>query len=370
MTTIKTTIMFALVATLIIPLTIGTSHAESMSNKELITSYNKQFLALETEKRDVDERLSQTPNNQSLEDRSAQIQEQLDAIANKVEQLIQKNKARYYIDPQLHKQLNDAQDILDASEGINWTQSYPDGLTDTLKVKVKSTEDVQKVIELLPDTPLTITISDGMSFTGCNGTTSVCDPIMGRLQIDGNGDGLCTLAVPITRGTTSGFLTAGHCVNGSTFMYQPTQASGNKIGTVFGSDWQVGGSCDCAFVTKSGSLGIQDRIYDSGTGGSYSWYSITDHTTMGSGDFVSVAKKSGNIVHGAEVTGVGVSNNEPTTGTLITNLALIDEGSSSGDSGGAIFTPTSHRFHGIISAGDSTDLVASNWFWIKSALGL
>ncbi len=66
----------------------------------------------------------------------------------------------------------------------------------------------------------------------------------------------------------------------------------------------------------------------------------------------------------------GVSNIDPTTGVLITNLALINEGSSPGDSGGAIFTPTSHRFHGIISAGDGSQLVANNWFWIKSALGL
>jgi hypothetical protein len=368
--TTKTTIMFALAAILIAPAVIGMSYAEPQSNAEMVASYDKAFLTLETEKRGIDEKLSATPDNQALKDRSAQIQEQLDAIADKVEQLIQNNKAKYYIEPTLEQKLMYAQDILDASEGIGWTQSYPDGTTDTLKVTVQSKEDVQKVIELLPDVPLTITIGEGMSFTGCDGTTSVCDPIMGRLQMQGSGDGLCTISVPYTRGTTQGFLTAGHCVDASTFVYQPTQASGNKIGTIFPSDWKVSGSCDCAFVTKTGTLGIQSRIYDSGTGTSYTWYSITDYTTMGAGDIVSVAKKSGSIVHGAEVLAVGVSNKEPNTGITITNLAKINVGSSSGDSGGAIFTPTSHRFHGIISAGSSTELVASNWFWIKSALGL
>ncbi len=301
-----TTTMFALVAALIVPISMGTSYAEPMSDQEVITSLNERFLSLEIEKREINDRLSETPSNQSDKYRTAEIQSELDAIADKVEQLNEKSRAEFYIDPQLQKKLNDAQDILDQRRDIGWTQSYPDGLTDTLKVTVKSVEDVQKVIELLPDTPLTIVLGEGLSFTGCNGTTSACDPIMGRLQMVGNSvnDGACTISLPITKGTTKGFLTAGHCVDNSIFVYQPTITASNKIGTAYSADKQVAGSCDCAFVTKTGTRGIQDRIYDSGTGGSYSWYSITDHTTMGTGDFVSVAKKSGSIVHGAKVTSV------------------------------------------------------------------
>ena len=96
--------------------------------------------------------------------------------------------------------------------------------------------------------------------------TTQCEPIEGGVLFDVD-DGLpCTVTFKATYNSKTGFVTAGHCVNGggsSTEIEQPT-ASTTDIANVVSETYTpfTTMSCDCAFIEEThASRSMSDRVF-------------------------------------------------------------------------------------------------------------
>ncbi len=365
------TILFAgLIATMILPFSgmmmadATNDIANNKTNKQLYQEVSQEYNVLnrELQKLENDKELTVSDSNK--------IKLKMLDLEKKANEIRQKNI-------ESHKMPNDVKKILESAkekviEEIDFSIIGINGKTRTLVVFVASEDQVQPVIDLVgyiegKKTHLDVKV-DKFEFSGCTAQDAECNPVMGRIQIDGIGDGACRIAVPYTKGTTEGFLTAGHCVNFSSAVYQPEKYS-NKIGSVTSGVWEIEDSCDCAWIEKRGTKTFSERIFDEGLdSGGYYYYSIDDHNTPVPGDFVSIGKKSG-IVHSIEFL-YYVTANEVETNASLTNMMALDTPKEKGASGGPIFGNITHDFHGIISGGNSQITVASHWNNIESQLGL
>lgn len=302
------------------------------------------------------ERIQKISEMKALEFQAAEIQRQ--------------NIEAHKMPTNIAEKLDVAEKLVEANiKGLSG--AYVNGKERTLKVIVSTQEEADKVQDLVGyiadgETNLEVRVSE-FTFSGCEAQDDECNPVMGRIQIDGSGNNPCRLAVPYSMGSSEGFLTAGHCVDDSGFVYQPLQFA-NSIGNAadVDSEVQVSGSCDCAWVEKRGTKTFEERIFDTGYTWGYSWYAIDDHNTPTAGTFVSMGEKNG-IVHSVEIEKYDDATVE---GVNFTDMMYLDEGTSSGDSGGPVFGNISHDFHGIISGGDSSTTVASHWDNIETDLGL
>lgn len=378
---IKAILFASLIVALILPFSAmslaDAAPNENANDKAKEKTLKQQFDEISQEHNEINRDLQKLEEETGLDKASAvqeskkkELKSKLTDLKNRANEIRQKNIEAHKMPAGIKQILESAKDKV--IEELDFSIVYINGKTRTLTVFVASEEHVQPVIDLVgyvddKKTHLEVSV-DPYTFSGCTAQDAECNPVMGRIQMDGNGDGACRIAVPFTKGTTEGFLTAGHCVNASSATYQPQQYS-NKIGSVSQSNVEVEDSCDCAWVSKHGSKTFSERIFDYGfSNGSYYYYSIDDHNTPTPGDFLSVGKKSG-IVHSVEFLDYGTAT-ETTTQTVLTDMMVLDTSRNSGDSGGPIFGNITHDFHGIISGGNSQVTVASHWDNIESQLGL
>ena len=97
----------------------------------------------------------------------------------------------------------------------------------------------------------------------CNSQSNDCNPLYGGLFIrkGGSSDPYCTLGLPVNQGTTSGYLTAGHCYNLDDGVHQPYDH--------WLLDWKIGdvnethddAECDCAFIEDTNSRKNESKVW-------------------------------------------------------------------------------------------------------------
>lgn len=372
---IKIVFFGALIAVMALPFSVM-DFAEAAPNDNTKT-YKQQYDKVSQEHRGIEVAIQKIDT--ISEKRSLTVSEQLDRVQKTLElkaleleanEIQRKNIEAHKMPANIENKLNIAEKLVEANiEGLSG--AYVNGKERTLKVIVNTQEEADRVHELagyINDgvTNLEVRVSE-FTFSGCTAQDAECNPVMGRIQMDGSGDGPCRIGVPYSISSSEGFLTAGHCLDNSNSVYQPTQST-NEIGDAGDSDStvQVSGDCDCAWIEKRGTKTFSERIFDTGYAWGYSWYSIDDHNTPVAGAFVSLGEKNG-IVHSVEIEKY---DSATVGGVNFTDMMYLDEGNSNGDSGGPVFGNITHDFHGVISGGDSSTTIASHWDNMEDALGL
>jgi len=165
----------------------------------------------------------------------------------------------------------------------------------------------------------------------CSTTTSDCTPMEGGIRINIDGQGGCTLGFPASKtGEGTGFVTAGHCGDGSTGE-DVDQSWTRKVGELVKETFDDGSSaeyCDCAYVKLTESETLDHEIF----GISSSYY--PDHKgSAGTNDYVKmVGYNSGIEIGQVDSTNVTVTID----GTTFKQVVKADYARMSGDSGGIV----------------------------------
>jgi len=122
--------------------------------------------------------------------------------------------------------------------------------------------------QYVPNKDLNVVIEYGEIKSGkwsCDSRESECDPLHGGIAIrkGGSGTTYCTLGLPVKQGTTSGYLTAGHCYSVNDDVYQPYDhwLWNWQIGDVQSGDSHNDNDCDCAFITDSNSRTNESKVW-------------------------------------------------------------------------------------------------------------
>lgn len=126
----------------------------------------------------------------------------------------------------------------------------------------------EKVINgYVPNADLNVEIAYGtvaLEEWSCTSWGDDCDPLHGGLEIRKGGSGTnCTLGLPVEQGSTSGYLTAGHCYDVDDEVHQPYDNwfEDWQIGTVQTGDSIYNADCDCAFIEDSNSRTNESKIW-------------------------------------------------------------------------------------------------------------
>ncbi len=386
--TSKTIILSIIMASLIVPLTLaGTTEADAaMSDIELFEKHSKMLVALydeegnhkialdvlKTEKRTIEDtaRISQIDAHISdIEKRLLQIPSEKMAIEDTLDQINKRSIEAHKMDPITESKLLDAEKIILESD-IPFRALGLDYSTKTLLVGVADEADKQKVKDLLPDdTPLTLRIdTEPITLRSCDSQTSDCSPLYAGIQIEGD-LGKCTVSIPVTQGTTAGFLTAGHCAGVDDVIEQPTRFFGwNKIGDTTQSVFSDGATCDCAFVDQSSGDTFHRSIWLS----SSSSYPVPNSAAPTNGQMVWIQGvesgiKVGTITSANIIAPIDVDKNG-TIDLYLYNMARMSIVTVDGDSGGPVYG--SNTFYGVISSGNANESYLSPWDHIASNLSV
>lgn len=248
--------------------------------------------------------------------------------------------------------------------GIEFSFVSVDTRTATLNIALPENQrdkadEIKKQIEQIIDVPYVLKFAD-FHDAACSTKESNCDPIVGGIEINDS----CSISIPAVRnisgGTEAGFLTAGHCTSMNANVYQPNNTYLKDGITTKHSN---GGSCDCAFVKKTGSEGLNSAVWWTPT----SSQSITAKNDPLVNDYVYMIGKTSAIQYG-KVISVTAAGGVPT----ISNMIRIDWfAAQPGDSGGAIISATSlNNYHGLVKGFGDGDTFASKWSKIDLALDL
>ncbi|CAE6485548.1 MAG TPA: trypsin-like serine protease [Candidatus Nitrosotenuis sp.] len=172
--------------------------------------------------------------------------------------------------------------------------------------------------------------------------TTPCEPIEGGVLFDVD-DGLpCTVGFKATYNSKTGFVTAGHCVNGggsSTEIEQPT-ASTTDIANVVSETYTpfTTMSCDCAFIEEThASRSMSDRVFGMPDPATTANPFVNMQVTMSGG-------KSGLRTNFVSNTSYQLALDLDSNGsydTWITNTVVAPYLSQSGDSGSPVMSGNS-----------------------------
>jgi len=202
----------------------------------------------------------------------------------------------------------------------------------------------------------------------CTSVTANCDPIVGGIEIEADGHTPCSMALPVTRNSVEGYITAAHCVNigsgSANDVFQPRENTGSKIGdTIVRVLTQ---DCDCAFIDHSGS---EDAS------GSKIWYSSNYYITV-----TGYTDRIGNgslVMFTGQTSGTKVAivddNTDVVTHSGVTDIDVVSTTThvtDNGDSGGAWSSLAKSNFYGIHSAGDTGASYFIPWENVEAELGL
>ncbi len=267
---------------------------------------------------------------------------------------------------QLSKHIVDSSNELGISESQNSLPitmiSYDyveNSMEVTINPKYFTTENVENYERQIRDVvgngvDITLSPMEVLSLQSCtHRTSSVCDPIKGGVEFEANGDN-CTVGFKATFDGDTGFMTAGHCVDGmigsSATINQPDHDS-TDIGNVEGEYYYHGTDCDCGFVSEL----VSGRSMDDGVYGNYdpsgTANPFVNMSVKLSGAYSEI--ESGSVDHintNAWVDEDGDGDGD----SFIYELILADYGQEFGDSGGPIMSGNS--LVGLHTAGDGEDI--------------
>jgi hypothetical protein len=190
----------------------------------------------------------------------AELDTQINELMPILDKHQEQNFAKYYIEPVRKAQLEKAELELRESVSKLDFDSYSvnlNHLTKTIEVVTNDPTKNSQVTDLFAsyaaDIPIELTYGEFKDVPfACADQSDDCDPIVGGIEIRGEGDGICTLGLPVRDGSwpfySYHFATAGHCIDDNDDMGQPEDTSADKIAD--STDSEEVGDCDCALSDK------------------------------------------------------------------------------------------------------------------------
>lgn len=119
--------------------------------------------------------------------------------------------------------------------------------------------DLQKMMPA--DANWHFVFSDTAQLLSCD--QEECDPIIGGNLVKVSGTNKnCSFGFQAKKGSTWGWVTAGHCVDGK-INYKMLNSSNRHIGTVKFENFRWGTYCDCAWITSSSSV-VDNKVFTAG----------------------------------------------------------------------------------------------------------
>ena len=188
--------------------------------------------------------------------------------------------------------------------------------------------------------------SDVASTLSC--TQKECDPLIGGnyIKVASSGDS-CSFGFQAKKGSTWGWITAGHCadglVNSSVKDY-----SNDNVGTVKAEKMYWGTYCDCAWVEASSSL-TNNEVFDVP---STHTVKRTTQASQQQNDYIMGTGQAGGIAFG-QVSAINVTVLNIAYGEYHKGLVRSDASFAHGDSGGPVVEMNDRSdLYGIITTHD------------------
>ncbi len=201
----------------------------------------------------------------------------------------------------------------------------------------KTNEDfiIDIIKQLMPKTAWHIVYSDVAESISCN--QKKCTPVIGGNQIRVDGNAPCSYGFQAKRGSLWGFITAGHCADGSRNSLV-RDFDGNVLGTVYEEKFEWGTSCDCAFIVASPTV-VDNKIYiqlNKQQSISPTVTKITQASQQQNDRITKSGQLTGSYQHGI-VSAINVSVIDIIYGQYIKHLVRSNIHAGHGDSGGTVF---------------------------------
>lgn len=202
------------------------------------------------------------------------------------------------------------------------------------------------------DIDVTISPAEYATPTACASRTGTCTPLKGGVEYGSSG---CTVGFAATYQGKSGFITAGHCVDGKTGEDIKQPIRGNVVGEVRREVYHGYTRCDCAFISVNIPMddGIFGLIDPSATSNPF-----TGMYVKKSG--VATGVTSGSVVDDS----VNIAYSD---GTYVRNVVKATYNSDRGDSGSPVMSGSS--LVGIHSAANTSAAYFSNQKYVFTYFG-
>ena len=197
-------------------------------------------------------------------------------------------------------------------------------------VDSKNIDSIVSTLEgLMPkDAKWHVVYSDVAKPVSC--TQKECTPIIGGNYIKVTGENACSFGFQAKKGSTWGWITAGHYANGKV-RSSVKDYSNDNIGTVSQEKFYWGASCDCAWITASSTL-TDNKIF--GHGGQFT-ITGTIQASQQQNDVILKSGQAGGKDLGV-VSATNVSVLDIGAGQYIKHLVRSSASMNHGDSGGTI----------------------------------
>lgn len=345
---------------------------ENVANENLNAMQEK-----EIKQKAIDvEKIKSTPDTFKL----TKLQQEIDVLDSKIKttetklsQIQEKATEILTIEPQLKERLDTARDIIYENQDlVPWGGL---GVSQSLKAlnividEENASEKYLPIVEKLIGSDIPVVIEEGKTeFMSCSSRFVDCSYLQGGIAISDDPTWDCTLGFAVKKGTTYGFITAGHCFPNSTDIYQPDTTHG-LIGTVTQRFFDT--TCDCEFITMNALDVWDEKVY---SGPNTDW-ALTSKATPSSTAIISFSGAASNIVDWGNVDSTNWSCSDG-MGTTVNGLYRTSNTAvSGGDSGAPVFDSTTgvKKFYGTVSCRESTtddDMVFEPWGTIATKLGV
>lgn len=274
--------------------------------------------------------------SQQIADITSQINELMPILDKYQEQTY----AKYFIEPERKAQLEAVESDLrqKVSElGFDGYAVNLNTLTKTIEVVTDDPMKNEQVLALFDsyasNIPIQLTNGDfTINDFACADQNDDCDPIVGGIEIHGEGNGPCTLGLPVRTGSwpfySYHFITAGHCIEDNDDMGQPDDTSADKIGD--STDSQYVGDCDCAITDKT----TWTTSYSAAWRSSNNYLTVYEESSSRPADGTNLTFSG--ITSGFEFGEVVDGSYQVTAGGINWDLIRHDMSLAGGDSGGPI----------------------------------
>lgn len=190
-----------------------------------------------------------------------------------------------------------------------------------------------------------VVYSDSANFLAC--TQNECTPLIGGNYIKVTNGDPCSFGFQAKKGSTWGWITAGHCADGLVGNSVKDYSS-QTVGTVNTEKFYWGTSCDCAWITASSSL-TNNEVYDVP-----STHTVTKTTqaSQQQNDNIYKTGQAGGRDFGI-VSATNVSVLDVVEGYYVKNLVRSNTQMDHGDSGGPVVEKNDRGdLYGIVAAHD------------------
>lgn len=366
----KTALFAAAIVALIVPIALQ-NNAHSASDalsevklkQQMLNEQTTKYFDLVDQNQNLRKQADDQPNPISkslIESKIKDNEVEINKTKQTMSEIRQNIQSYFTMSPAKVTKYREGQQILEKSD-IPWYQLQVNELTQKLTINMLPEHQnkgfEKKISQLIgPDIDFEIKYAedDYQDWTCTNQQTADCDPLVGGIRINKDLGIGCTLSLPVKQGTAWGFLTAAHCYLVGQNIYQPTSAYG-KIGEVQTGDRVFGGSCDCVFITKTGSETALKSVWLA----SNTYTSIVSTPTLSSGNSAMMQGQ----VSGADwgtVTATGATRTIGTT--TFTNLVIFSGlVGAVGDSGAPLIEPVGGAYYGLLKGGDSTEQLVIPW---------